>query len=258
MQPANIDSVQTSFSLQAAGFERAEAGLSSAEWLDRARRAIAPSAKDRVLEVCSGTCLMGRSLAPYVSHVTCIDATPAMLAEGKRLAAKADLTNMEFQEGLAEELPYPDGTFDIVVTRLSFHHLVDAGDVFHEMERVLAPDGKLVVADMLSAPEPLRDVRDSIEKMRDPSHERCFSQEELERFFHESGLHIQEERISHLPHALSGWMDLTHTPQATQAEIERLMKDELRGGKKTGFAPYRNSEGDIWFDQAWLLIVGTR
>lgn len=258
MQPENIDRIRQSFAAQAAGFDSTSAGLSSQEWLDAACRAIAPEPEDTVLEVCAGTCLMGRALAPHVSKVICLDATPAMLEQGKRLAEDAGLTNIAFREGLAEELPFKDEAFDIVVTRLSFHHLQDVQAVFDEMGRVLAPSGKLVVADMLASPEPLRTMRDAIEHLRDPSHERLLSAEELEGLFEHSGYRIVSKMLSRLPHTLSGWMDLTHTPKETKAHITHLMEDELQGGAKTGFAPYRNSEGEISFDQQWLLLVGSR
>lgn len=258
MQPENIDRIRQSFARQAAGFDSTSAGLSSQEWLDEARQAIAPASTDHVLEVCAGTCLMGRALAPSVSKVTCLDATPAMLEQGKRLAEDAGLTNIAFREGLAEELPFEDGAFDIVVTRLSFHHLLDVQAVFDEMGRVLAPGGKLVVADMLAASEPLRGTRDAIERLRDPSHERLLSAEELEGLFQRGGYRIVSRTLSRLPHTLPGWMDLTHTPEETKAHITRLMEDELQGGAKTGFAPYLNKAGEISFDQQWLMLVGSR
>lgn len=210
-----------------------------------------------MLEVCAGTCLMGRTLAPQVHEVTCLAATPAMLAQGRKLAEEAGLSNMQFVEGLAEELPFKDGSFDLVVTRLSFHHLQDAEAVFREMKRVATAGGKIVVADMLAAPEPYREARDHIERLRDPSRERCFSKEELEEIYRRCGCAILSETMSDLPHTLSGWMDLTHTPEDTQERIRSLMQEDLDGGSKTGFFPYLDSAGEISFDQHWLLIVGT-
>ncbi len=59
--------------------------------------------------------------------------------------------------------------FDIVISRLAFHHFANPKRCFSEMARVLKPGGKLVVIDMEAAEEALRATEDEIETMRDPS-----------------------------------------------------------------------------------------
>ena len=51
------------------------------------------------------------------------------------------------------------------------------------MQRVLKKGGKMVVWDMEATVEPLREIDNKIEKMRDPSHTRILSRKEFERFF---------------------------------------------------------------------------
>ena len=72
----------------------------------------------------------------------------------------------------AERLPFLDDGFDIVISRLAFHHFANPKRCFSEMARVLKPGGKLVVIDMEAAEETLRAVEDEIETLRDPSHMR--------------------------------------------------------------------------------------
>ena len=70
----------------------------------------------------AGTCACGRALAQYAASVTCLDATPAMLAEVGGLRGRAPC-NMAFVEGVAGALPFGESAFDIVVSRLALHHI---------------------------------------------------------------------------------------------------------------------------------------
>lgn len=66
---------------------------------------------------------------------------------------------VELVEGYAQELPFPDGSFDLVVSTLIFHHLPDAVKVaaLGEVRRVLAPHGRFVLVDL--GPPPTRVAR---------------------------------------------------------------------------------------------------
>ena len=104
--------------------------------------------------------------------------TEAMLAVGKAESEKAGLKNIRFVQGDAEFLPFADGAFDIVISRLAFHHFTDPKRCFTEMARVLRPGSKLVIIDMETAEEALRQTEDETETMRDPSHVRNRSRDE--------------------------------------------------------------------------------
>lgn len=77
---------------------------------------------DAMLEVAAGICACGRALAPLAGNVVCLDMTPAMLSVGKAEAEKLIFLNMTFVRGDAMELPFLDNSFDIVLSRLAFHH----------------------------------------------------------------------------------------------------------------------------------------
>jgi ubiquinone/menaquinone biosynthesis C-methylase UbiE len=100
----------------------------------------------RVLDIGAGT----GTLAALVgerhpgARVTGLDADPAMLAR-----ARAKAPGASFDEGLSYELPYPDASFDRVLSSLFFHHLRprDKRRTLAEAHRVLRPGGELHVAD---------------------------------------------------------------------------------------------------------------
>ena len=182
---------------------------------------------------------------------------PAMLEKGKAEAEKHSLDNIVFIKGLAEDLPFLDNSFDIVISRLAFHHFPDPETAFREMARVLKPSGKLVLIDMEAADEKLRTERDSLEKMRDISHERMLSRIEMEMMFLSCGLTIASEESADRPQRLSAWLDLTKADDKTKDFITQKMLEEMQGGSKTGFFPYMKDDA-IWFDQHWILLIGRK
>ena len=248
------DIVRQSFKKQAEKF--AGYHMSKTEYTDYLIRRIGTKGTEHALEVAAGTCICGRALAPFVEDITCLDLTEEMLAQGKQLAGKNQINNIYFQTGNAEELSYESESFDLVVTRLSFHHFDNPEKPFGEMKRVLKKGGKLVVWDMEAAEESLREIDDKIENMRDPSHTRILSREEFEEMFKKDFV-LQCEETTLVSVNLKSWMELTDTPEDVQKEITNLMKAELAGGSKTGFSPY-NKESQIMFDHRWLLLIGEK
>ncbi len=77
-----------------------------------------------------------------------LDASPEMVAVAEGEAARRGVA-ARFHLGLAEALPFPDGAFDVVLSRLAIHHL--PGDLkaraFAEMRRVLRPGGRCLILD---------------------------------------------------------------------------------------------------------------
>ena len=252
-----IEKIQKSFSVQAENFENKNMNFSKQEYLDYTIKSIGASKIDHVLEVAAGTCACGRSIASGVASVTCIDATPAMLEIGKKAAKENQITNISFVEGLAEKLPFEDNSFDIVMTRLTFHHFAEMKKPFEEMDRVLKPDGKLVIIDMEATEETLREIEDDIETLRDFSHVKNRSKEEFLSLYNEYGYEILLSESTPIPVELSAWMQLTNTSlEGCQTIIEK-MENEMEGNGQTGFFPYKR-DGKIYFNQRWLMMIGKK
>lgn len=246
--------IKRSFGIQA---ERMAAyHMSKAEYTDYLLRRIQPQGHEHALDAAAGTCICARALAPHVQDCVCLDMTEAMLDAGRKLAAEAGLRNLTFTAGNVSALPFADESFDLVVTRLSFHHFAEPTLPFREMQRVLKKGGKLVVWDMEATEAPLRAINDRIETLRDPSHTRILSRSEFEALFAES-FDLLVEETTLVPVRLQSWMALTDTPMDVQQDIVALMEADLAGGAPTGFAPYRK-EGEIHFDHRWLLMIGVK
>lgn len=256
-KPENLDEIQKSFAIQAENFEKNTMNFSKKEFLDYTVKAMEPRKNDMVFEAAAGTAACGRSIAPFVHSVTCLDATEEMLKIGKRKAEKDKLSNMTFLQGLVEEIPFLDRSFDLVVSRLGFHHFVDIERAFLEMSRVLKKSGKLIIIDMEAAPEELRKRQDRIEAMRDESHVKNIGQKEFIDLYRKNNFTIIKNETTKISVSLDAWMDLTKTPSSIRDEITKKMQDDIDGKEKTGFQPYL-LEGKIYFWQRWMLIIGEK
>jgi ubiquinone/menaquinone biosynthesis C-methylase UbiE len=114
-------------------------------------RSPAPSS---ILDVGCGTGYLLRQLAvrvPAAAELAGIDAAPAMIEMAREMAPAARGGRLRFTEGVAEQLPYPGETFDLVVSTTSFDHWADQQAGLTECARVLAPAGHLVLVDQFSA-----------------------------------------------------------------------------------------------------------
>jgi ubiquinone/menaquinone biosynthesis C-methylase UbiE len=86
-------------------------------------------------------------------------------------------------------LPFPDHSFDVVISANSFHYFDDPLESLQEMQRVLKPDGRLVLLDWC------RDgwicqLCDIALKWIDPAHKQCYTQKELHNFLNSAQFQV--------------------------------------------------------------------
>jgi len=106
---------------------------------------------ERVLDLGSGAgtdSLVAAQMVGEDGHVTGIDMTPEMLAKAREAAAQLGARNVEFVEAEAEHLPFPDSSFDVVISNGVIDLIPDKDAVFSEIFRVLKSGGRVQIADV--------------------------------------------------------------------------------------------------------------
>lgn len=107
------------------------------------------SSPDALLDVGCGTGQLLRLLSaslPQGSELVGVDPAPGMVAVARGIPELGG--RLRIEQTAAESLPFPDGSFDVVVSSVSFHHWADQQAGLCECARVLRPGGSLVLADL--------------------------------------------------------------------------------------------------------------
>ncbi len=78
-----------------------------------------------------------------------IDLVSEMLEQAKANLRKTPLKNVTFQESSAEQLPFPDGTFDVIISNGVFNLIPDKEKALREVFRVLKSSGRFLLADQI-------------------------------------------------------------------------------------------------------------
>lgn len=212
-----------------------------------------------VVDVAAGTGLFGRAVAAHVARVTAVDITPEMIEQGRARAQQDGITNMDWQQGAAETLPFPDATFDLAITRYSVHHFVDPAAVFREMGRIVRTDGAIAVVDMVSDERSeVATYHDVLETQIDSTHTHILSPSRLLEATAKAGLTVQAYLSRDVPMNFAQWQ--AHIPQdaPVRQNVRQALEAELAGAQQTGMRPFVR-DGALWFIHVWgVVLAGKR
>ena len=123
-----------------------------------ARRAARMTARGEAVDLGCGPGYLVAEMARQAPklHVTGVDLSDEMLAEAEDYARQHDMDQaVSFRKGDVQQIPFADGSVDLVVSTLSLHHWSDPVAVLDEVARVLSPGGSFLIFDLrrdLSAP----------------------------------------------------------------------------------------------------------
>ena len=210
-------------------------------------------AGSEVLDVACGPGMVACAAAKRAGRVLGIDLTPAMIDQAMLLQAKLGLRNLAWRIGEAAALPFESGRFDAVVTRYSAHHFPDPDLVFAEMVRVAKPGARVTIADMV-LPGNNAAAYDRMERLRDPSHVRTLSREELGDFAVAAGLRELRWADYHFAVDVERLMRASF-PEPGDAERVRSMLEADAGIDAMGLGLHR-SGGAILLSYPVAIVSG--
>ena len=174
----------------------------------------------KILDVASGGGHVARRLREHGAEVVTLDPSPGM---------RADVL------APAEHIPFADGSFDCVVTRIAPHHFTAIGEAVGEMARV--SNREVVIEDTLYISE----EHERAEKLRDPSHVRSYSEEEWRELLESAGLEVERVEYFEKTHDTADWLART---ECTGADADRV-RELLR--------PVSSPDGRTWRDTKTII-----
>ena len=174
----------------------------------------------KALDVATGGGHVARRLREEGCQVVSLDPSPGMRADV--LAS-------------AEHIPFEDGSFDVVVSRIAPHHFEDIRAAVAEMERV--SNRLVVIEDTLFSSE----RHEEAEKLRDPTHVRNYTEDEWRGFLADAGLEVEQVECFEKEHPLEEWLARTGCQGEEAARVRELLADRM------------TSDGEAWVDTKIVL-----
>jgi ubiquinone/menaquinone biosynthesis C-methylase UbiE len=244
--------IQREFGKQAEQFSRSQS-MRQKGGLEILPRLAGVKPFHRVLDLACGPGFVALEFAKHAREVVGVDLTAEMLKKARALAHRDGFDNVTFRRADVNRLPFPDGSFDLVVTRASFHHFPEPERALKEIVRVLKRNGRILISDNTSKNDPKKSrLQNMLEKMRDPSHVEMIPLRKWRKLFKGAGIRVVKEKRLIQPRDAEGWMALTQTPPNVKRKIRRLLKQSMRGD--TTGQNVRIVDGRIVFDLNYRIF----
>ena len=174
----------------------------------------------KALDVATGGGHVARRLREEGCELVTVDSSPGM---------SPDVLSR------AEDLPFADGSFDVVVCRIAAHHFADLDRAVVEMARV--SNRLVVIEDTLYISE----QQEEAERLRDPSHVRSRSEDEWKQLLTAAGLEVEQVEFFEKVHELGAWLARTGCEGEEAARVTELLRPQV------------DEDGTAWRDTKILL-----
>jgi len=240
------------------------------EWAPRTIDAARVQPGQRVLDVACGTGVVAREAvlkAGREGSVVGLDANPGMLA-----VAASITPSVEWHQGIAESLPFPDESFDVVVCQFALMFFIDKAQALREMLRVLKSQGRLAVTawNSLGTMPAYADVVDLLEQFAGREAANALrapfvlgDREGLALLFSEAGADsfaVETQRgTAHFPSIgimveaeLRGWLPVVGIT-LTEEQIARILQEA-----ETALSSYVMKDGTVTFPTSAHIVSATK
>jgi ubiquinone/menaquinone biosynthesis C-methylase UbiE len=210
----------------------------------------------RALDVATGAGHTGLYLASQGWEVTLADISPTMLERARAAAAERRL-RIETRQHTAEEMPYPDATFDLVTCRVAPHHSSSPESFVRESARVLRQGGSFVVIDgSVEDDQPgAEEWIHQVEKLRDLSHVRFITPRQWRHMCELADLRVLVCELHPFKQPDLNWyLDVANTPSENRAKVFELVRNAPESARKL-FRLTEESGKIVWWWQRLSLLA---
>jgi ubiquinone/menaquinone biosynthesis C-methylase UbiE len=226
--------VQEQFGAGAAGYATSKVHAKGAS-LNRLVELVRPQPSWRALDVATAAGHTALAFAPHVSHVVATDLTAEMVQLAAEMAAERGAHNVSVETADAEQLPFDEGSFDLVTCRIAAHHFPDVPQFVRESARVLRAGGILAVVDNVVPGSNRRGKKgeqqrqagvyvNAFEKLRDPSHHRCLPLAEWQDLFTDAGFILWHQETLGKEMEFGPWATRMRVSPDNRTRLKAMLK----------------------------------
>lgn len=239
-------------------------------WAEKVADAVQIGRGQRVLDVACGTGVLAREVASRTGSpeaVAGVDCSPGMIAVARTLAPAID-----WRQGVAEAIPFPTESFDVVVSQFGLMFFEDRGKALRDMLRVLVPGGRLAVAvwDSLEETPAYADEVELVERLAgrraaDPLRApfALGNRHDLATLFRDAGVASVEVRTGHtrarfptirvmVEADIKGWLPLVGVV-LPEEQIVRILQEA-----EAVLSQYVSADASVAFDTTAHVVTGAK
>ncbi|MCM1262479.1 MAG: class I SAM-dependent methyltransferase [Butyrivibrio sp.] len=153
-------------------------------------------APNNILDIGTGTGYLAFPLAERfpTAKVCGIDIAETIVKKNNIIVKEKGISNLTFEVFDGLKYPFPDESFDLIVTRYAFHHFPNAKDAIRQMNRILTKDGRVLISDPIRDEKDKNKVIDNFMKVKKDGHIQLYSIDELNELFTDNGF-IKESQV---------------------------------------------------------------
>jgi ubiquinone/menaquinone biosynthesis C-methylase UbiE len=210
----------------------------------------------KALDVATGAGHTGLYLAGRGFDVTLADLARPMLEHAAKTATERGLT-VQTRQHAAEQLPYPDATFDLVSCRVAAHHFSSPEEFVRESARVLKPGGYFLLIDGTVEDNQAQAAAwaHDVEKLRDPSHNRLLTPGAWSKLCRANNLAVRQVSVALFKQPDLNWyFEAAATSPENRAQVLKLVANAPASARKL-FGIAEEDGKIVWWWQRLTLIA---
>ncbi|MBI4864848.1 MAG: methyltransferase domain-containing protein [Candidatus Riflebacteria bacterium] len=220
-----------------------------------------PKKTDVVLDLASGPSYLAVTLAPLVTQAVSTDVTSFSIDETWRLGREKGIANLHVFGCESETLPFRDGTFPVVCSRIAAHHFSDVRKSMHEIARVTNKGGRVIIADtVVPVDDEIDRFINHLDHVHDPTHVRNYTVREWRVLFADAGLklkHVEEDVCEDdRGECLREWLGRTGASAQTIRQATGLLV--AAKAKIKDALMMRAERGEIYFQIRRVILAGEK